>query len=221
MKTALLFGASGLVGGHCLRCLLSSDRYDKVKIFVRKELPVTHEKLEQHLIDFDKMDEVKDLMKGDDLYLCLGTTMKKAGSKAAFRKVDFDYAYNAAEIAATHGAKQLMLVSSIGADATSFFYYNKIKGELEEAIKELTYKTIHILRPSVLDGDRKEQRIGESIAIKAGKAIKFVLKGPLLKYTVIKAEKVAAAMLHFARQDLSGVHIHESNVLFNLKIDNQ
>ena len=130
-KTALLFGASGLVGGYCLNFLLASSAYNKVKIFVRKELELENEKLEQHIIDFDKLDDYRNLFKGDDVFCCLGTTIKKAGNKKAFRKVDYDYGYQIAKIAEEKGVNQFLLVSSVGADEDSIFFYSQVKGQTD------------------------------------------------------------------------------------------
>ena len=137
-KVAIIFGASGLIGGHCLRELLFRDTYHKVRSFGRRKLPMEHEKLEQFLIDFDQMEECAEKIQGNDTFICLGTTRAKAG-RDGFIKVDFDYSFNAAKYAAINGANQLLLVSSVGADANSFFLYPKTKGQLEEAIKRLPF----------------------------------------------------------------------------------
>ena len=126
-KTALLFGASGLVGGYCLQILLVSPIYKKVKIFTRRKLDFDNEKLEQHVIDFNKLEDYRDLVKGDDVFCCLGTTMKKAGGKEAFRKVDFTYSFQIAKIAASQSVNQFLLVSSVGADVDSVFFTIKLR----------------------------------------------------------------------------------------------
>ncbi len=119
MRTALILGASGLIGGHCLDLLLRDEAYDQVIVLVRKRLPKNHPKLTQHEVNFDRISEHTNLLKADDIFCCLGTTIKKAGSQEAFRKVDFTYAHEAAKLAAANGATQFLLVSSLGADAKS------------------------------------------------------------------------------------------------------
>ncbi|MCB0588438.1 MAG: oxidoreductase, partial [Phaeodactylibacter sp.] len=132
-KTALLFGASGLVGNQCLLQLLGHPAYRKVISFGRRKLELEHPRLEQHVINFDNLEKYGSLFKGHDLFSCLGTTMSKAGSREAFFRVDFTYAYESARLAVANGASQLLLVSSVGADPESLFFYTRVKGELESA----------------------------------------------------------------------------------------
>ncbi len=215
-KTALLFGASGLVGGHCLSELLASPVYKKVKIFVRKKLDVTHEKLEQHVIDFEQPEKYRNLLKGDDIYCCIGTTIKKAGSKAQFKKVDYTYNLQIAAMAAEQGVNQYLLVSSVGADPDSVFFYTRIKGELEEKVKQMDFWAIHIFQPSVLLGERNENRWGEHLAGKIAKGFDTLTGGLLAKYSPVEAEVVAKAMVAAAQGFKSGVHIYPSHVLLKM-----
>ncbi len=212
-KTALLFGASGLVGNQCLKILLASPAYKKVKIFGRKELDFDNEKLEQHIIDFNKLEDYRDLIKGDDLFCCLGTTMKKAGNKEAFKKVDFTYSFQIAKIAEEQGINQCLLVSSVGADADSVFFYNQIKGELEDAVRKMNFWATHIFRPSVLLGERNENRWGEQLAGRLAKGFDFLTGGLLTKYSPVEAEVVAKAMVVAAQGFESGLQIYPSHVL--------
>jgi len=202
-KTAILFGGSGLVGGFCLDLLLKSPNYAKVISFGRKKLKREHEKLEQFEIDFNNLSEYKNLIRGNDLFCALGTTIKKAGSQEAFRKVDFEYPKEIATIAAKNGVSQIILVSSVGADSKSKVFYSQVKGELEDAIRALPFWGIHILRPSLLLGDRNESRPLEKMGIIFSKGIDFLMGDLLGKYQPVKAEDVAKAMVIEA-QSLEG-----------------
>lgn len=211
-KTAILFGATGLVGGHCLRQLLVHPAYKKVIAIGRRKLKLSHEKLQQHVIDFDKLEDYSHLIKGHDLFSCLGTTMSKAGDKEAFYKVDFTYAYESARMALKNGANQVLLVSSVGADSDSMFYYPRVKGELEEAMKQLDFWAVRIFQPSVLLGDRQENRLAESIGIRLGKGVDWLTGGQLLgKYKPVEAEDVAKAMLRAAQKLEGGIWIYPSD----------
>jgi len=202
-KTAILFGGSGLVGGFCLDLLLESPNYAKVLSFGRRKLNKEHEKLEQIVIDFEKLSQYQKLIRGNDLFCALGTTIKKAGSQEAFRKVDFEYPKEIATIAAKNGVSQFILVSASGADSTSKIFYNKVKGELEDEIKKLPFWSIHVLRPSLLLGDRKESRPLERFGIIVSRGIGFLMGDLLGKYQPVKAEDVAKAMVLEA-QSLEG-----------------
>jgi uncharacterized protein YbjT (DUF2867 family) len=212
-KTALLFGATGLVGGHALEFLLMHPAYDKVLAFVRKPIQQAHEKLVQHIIDFDNAESWGHLVKGDDLFCCLGTTMAKAGSKAAFFKVDYTYPMQAAHFAVQNKVHQYLLVSSVGADTDSIFFYSKVKGQLEEALQKMDFWSIHIFRPSVLLGERNENRFGEEVAGKIGRLIDRFTGGLLTKYKPIEADVVAKAMVAAAQGLEPGTHIYPSHWL--------
>lgn len=212
----MIFGASGLVGGFCLDFLLHHAAYRQVIAFVRKPLKKDHERLRQIEVDFDRPETFADKIKGDDLFICLGTTMGKAGSREAFYKVDFKYSFRAAKVAAEHGVNQLFLVSSVGADKDSMFYYSQVKGELEEAVKELPFWAIHIFQPSVLLGERNENRWGEEIAGKLGRIIDRLTGGLLTKYRPVEADVVAQAMVNAAQQLSKGIHVYPSHYLQEL-----
>ncbi len=210
-RTALVLGASGLIGGHCLDLLLQDEAYSQVIVLVRKPLPITHPKLTQHAVDFDRLQDFASVVKADDVFCCLGTTIKTAGSQEAFRKVDFTYAHEAAKIALHNGASQFLLVSSLGADAKSSVFYSRVKGEIEAAISALNFASISIFRPSFLLGERNEFRLGERLAEPIAKAISFLLIGNLRKYRPIEALTVAAAMIEIAKAEIKGVNVYESD----------
>ncbi len=215
-KTAILLGASGLVGSHCLDLLLASPIYDRVLSIGRRELEISNEKLVQHVIDFDKVDQYAGLFRGDDLFCCLGTTMRKAGSKEAFQKVDYHYIYDTARQAAKTGVNQFLLVSSVGASADSLFFYSRVKGKTEQAIRELPFWAVHIFRPSLLLGERNENRWGEEIAEKIGKGLDLITGGLLTKYKPVEAEVVAKAMVQAAQGLQQGIHFYPSHLLQQL-----
>jgi uncharacterized protein YbjT (DUF2867 family) len=212
-KTALLFGSTGLVGGYVLNFLLLHPAYGRVVAFTRRPLDTEHPKLTQHLIDFDQPEKYRHLVKGDDLFCCLGSTMAKAGSKAAFYKVDYTYCYQAASMAAGNKVHQFLLVSSVGANPGSFFFYSKVKGQLEAAVQQLPFWGIHIFRPSVLLGERNENRFGEELAGKLGRVIDRFTGGLLTKYRPIEADVVAKAMVNAAQGLQPGVHVYPSHWL--------
>lgn len=211
-KTAIILGATGLVGSYCLEQLLKHPAYKKVVVLGRRKLNRSHERLEQHIIDFDHLEKYQELFIGNDLFSCLGTTMAIAGSKEAFYKVDYTYVFESAQIAAQNKVNQLLLVSSIGADPDSLFYYTQVKGEIEAAVKQLPFWAVHIFRPSVLVGDRKENRLGERLAAELGKGLDWLTGGDLLgKYKPSKVEDVAKAMLRAAQKLEGGIWTYPSD----------
>ncbi|MEX2604924.1 MAG: NAD(P)H-binding protein, partial [Gracilimonas sp.] len=153
-RTAIVIGATGLVGSQVLDQLLEDKSYQKVKVFHRRSTGVVHPKLEEHIVDFKELDSWKSLIAGDELYSALGTTIKKAGGQEAQYTIDFTYQYETAKAAAENGVKKFALVSSAGANPKSRAFYTKLKGELDEAVKELPFEVTVILRPSILAGNR-------------------------------------------------------------------
>ncbi len=216
-KTALVLGGSGLVGGFVLQQLLNHPAYKKVISLGRRKLSLRGEGLEQHVIDFDKLYDHQELMQAQDVFSCLGTTMAKAGSKAAFYKVDYTYAFESAKLAAEAGANQLMLVSSLGADPDSLFFYTRVKGELSEAVRKLPYWAIHIFEPSILLGPRKEQRLAEQLAVRLTKNIAPYIRGPRIgKYRPVEAEDVAKAMIAVAQGLQPGQMGYDSATIYEI-----
>ncbi|WP_299819585.1 oxidoreductase [uncultured Pontibacter sp.] len=211
VRSALIAGASGLVGGHCLELLLQGDRYSQVISVGRRDLPLIHPKLEQKKVDFNKLQSYAADLDVDDVFCCLGTTIKKAGSKEAFYKVDHTYVVELAKLTARKGAAQFVVVSAMGADAGSMVFYNKVKGEMERDVQQQGFGAVHIVRPSLLLGERDEHRTGEAFAAKVMKPLSSLMVGPLKKYKPIEAETVARAMVYVASQQQQGVHIYPSD----------
>ncbi len=208
MKIALIAGATGLVGGKLLNLLLSSTQFDKVISIGRREVPLKNAKLENCIVDFEELDTLN--IKVDVVFCCLGTTIKKAGSQDAFRKVDLEFPKNIASYASKIGATSFHLISSIGANSTSSVFYNKVKGEVENAISSFLFKQTHIYRPSMLLGKRNETRFLESVGIFIFKLLQFLFVGSLKNYKAIEAQKVAEFMFQCSLLDTEGVFIHSS-----------
>ncbi|SOB78262.1 NADH(P)-binding [Marinobacter sp. LV10R510-11A] len=192
----LLLGATGLTGGLVLSGLLARDEVESVIVPVRKRLESVHTKLHQQEMDFDRMEDHAGLFAVDVIICCLGTTIKKAGSQEQFRKVDYGYCLKAAELGQAAGARAFILMSAIGSSSSSTIFYNRIKGELENSVKGLGYSYLSIYHPSLLLGNRPENRLGEALGAKAMPLINRVLLGPLEKYRGIEAGKVASAMVN-------------------------
>lgn len=214
-RTALIAGASGLVGSHLLQLLLRSKAYGKVISLGRRPLSLRHPKLEQHQADFAQLPDFR-AWQPDDVYCCLGTTIRKAGSKAAFRQVDYDYLVALAAKTARLPEAQFLLITAMGADPGSGLFYNRVKGEAERDIRKLPLHALHIIRPSLLLGERTEMRTGELLAQKTGIALQFLFTGPLKKYKPIPAEVVAAAMVQAALRQQPGPHVYLSDQLFEM-----
>jgi len=193
LKSAIVFGSSGLVGLALLEQLLNDDRYKTVKILVRKSIGIKHPKLDELIIDFNKFEDFRDQVTGDDLFCCLGTTLHNAGSAEAFRKVDFEWVRCCAVYGCENGIKNFIVVSSVGANANSKNLYLRTKGEMEKAIAIFKFQKLVILRPSILLGDRKTFRLGEVI----GKFLVLLFSFLIPKrYKGVAASVVAATMVN-------------------------
>jgi uncharacterized protein YbjT (DUF2867 family) len=215
MKTALIIGSTGLVGAQLLNLILESPVYDKVVVFVKRDTAIKHPKLIQHLIDFDKIENYQNLVVGDDFFCTIGTTIKKAGSQEAFKKVDLIYPKQFAQIALKNKVSQFLIISSLGANEQSTNFYLKTKGEMEAFLKKLTFKSTIILRPSLLLGNRTEFRVGEKFGAIFMKTISILLFGKLQKYKPIESKTVAKALFELAQQNQDGFKIYESNEIQN------
>ena len=207
-RSIALFGATGLVGRECLRLLLDRQEFARVVVVTRRDLPLDitppqRMKLELQVVDFARLAEHAHLLRVDQVLCSLGTTIRKAGSQPAFRVVDFDYPLQIARLGVEQGARHFLLVSALGANARSAAFYNRVKGELEDAVRALPYRSHTIVRPSLLLGERAEFRLGERVAAHLG----FLAPR---KYQPVAARDVARALVEAAATDLPGVKVIES-----------
>jgi len=209
-RRALLAGATGLVGRHVLTRLLESDAYESVTLFLRHEIPLSHPKVQQRVVDFDRLSRISSFPMVDDVFCCLGTTMRKAGSEAAFRRVDLSYVGELARLASVSRARQFLLISAMGADPASRIFYNRVKGEAEEAVRRLGFEGTEIFRPSLLSGRREEKRPGERLGLAVARLLSFAMVGPIRKYRAIRADVVADVMVRVALKEPRGVNVFES-----------
>lgn len=200
--TATLIGATGLIGSHLLDLLLADTDFDTVRILVRRPFDLNHPKLEKKLVDFADMESYRLALEGSDVVFCaVGTTQKKVkGDKDAYRKVDFDIPVNAARLGKLCGCETFVLVSSVGASSQSNNFYLKLKGEVEDAVTETGITRLHIVRPSLLLGKRKEHRFGERIAQAVMPVVSFLLPK---KYRPVQARKVAEEMIRMSKTNVS------------------
>lgn len=208
-KRVLLAGATGLVGGECLKALQNADFCEQISLFVRTPIKNLSEypKAAQHVVDFDNPQTYGRLAACDIAICALGSTMKKAGSKPAFYKVDFTYSLDVARAALEHGAQHFILVSAMGALPESLLYYNRVKGELEQAVMGLGYPCVSIFRPSIILGNRKESRLAEEIGKFFVRLFGFAIPG---KYKPVHARAIAGAIVDQAASSKAGTRIFES-----------
>jgi uncharacterized protein YbjT (DUF2867 family) len=203
MRRVLLLGATGLVGSELLPMLLADDTVARVIVITRRPTNVRHVKLDERIFDLAEMDRHPTIFAADQIFCTLGTTIRNAGSQEQFRFVDHDLPLLAAKLGLEHGAHHYLIVSALGANAKSQVFYNRVKGETENDLIALGYRSLTIARPSLLLGPRKERRTGEEI----GKLFGWLLPP---KYRPIEAKAVAHALAESARKDEPGVHIIES-----------
>ena len=215
MKTALVFGSSGLIGGHLLNQLIKNDNYNKIKLFVRSEPVINESKIEIIKTDFNNLESCKDNIKGDDCFFCIGTTKQNSPDKNEYQKVELEIPKKIAEIAKANLVNSFIFISSIYANPKSSGDYVKFKGLVEEELKKLNFSNLGILRPSFLMGDRKENRVSEKIAILTFRLLSPLLIGPLKKIKPIDSEKVAKAMIKIANKNLGKI-IFESNEIVEI-----
>lgn len=207
-RTAIIAGATGLVGSELLKLLVASPEHERIHVLARRPLTERPDKAEVHVVDFSALGK---LPRALECYICLGTTIKLAGSQAAFRKVDLDAVVAVARAAHDAGASRLAVVSALGADARSAVFYNRVKGEMEAAVQQLGYKTVAILRPSLLAGER--QNLGQ--ATRPGEQISLALLRPWARliprsFRPIEAGDVARTMIDALADPVEGLRIIES-----------
>ena len=210
-KKALIVGATGLTGKALLNYLLTSDVYETVTVLTRRPLQLKDEKIKEVIVDFDSLSTYKVFIVADDVFCCLGTTIKKAKSQDAFRKVDLQYPLEIARIAKENGAKKYIVISSMGANSKSSIFYSKVKGMMEESLQKMRYESLHIMRPSMLLGNREEFRAGEYFGIVMYKLLSWLFVGSLKKYKAIHVNTVAKGMFKAAQTDKSGINIYLSD----------
>lgn len=215
MKSAIVIGATGLIGKQLLMQLLADESFDAVKVFTRRTTGVNHVKLTEFIVDLGEIENSANDLNGDVLFSTLGTTLKTAGSKEAQYAIDFDMQFNTAKIAATNGVKNLVLLSSAGANSKSSIFYSRMKGELDDAVQKLGFESVHIIRPSMLAGDREEFRWTEKIFTPIMYAFSWI--PGIRKYRPIQDTEVASAMINASKSVAAdGCSIYELEAVFKL-----
>ena len=215
MKTAIVFGSTGLIGGHLVNQLIQDNYYTKIKIFVRSQTSINNEKVEVINIDFNNLGNHKTEITGDDCFFCIGTTKQNSPDKNDYQKVELDIPKEIAQIAKANSVKSFIFISSIYANPNSSGNYVKFKGLVEEELKRLNFSKLGILRPSFLMGKRKENRTGEKIGILTFSLLSPLLFGPFKKMRPINSENVAKAMIKIANSNLEKT-VYESNEIVEL-----
>ena len=215
MKTAIVFGSTGLIGGHLVNQLIQDNYYTKIKIFVRSQTSINNEKVEVINIDFNNLGNHKTEITGDDCFFCIGTTKQNSPDKNDYQKVELDIPKEIAQIAKANSVKSFIFISSIYANPNSSGNYVKFKGLVEEELKRLNFSKLGILRPSFLMGKRKENRVGEKIGILTFSVLSPLLFGPFKKMRPISSEIVAKAMIKIANSNLEKT-VFESNEIVEL-----
>lgn len=218
-KTAIVLGATGLIGQHLVQELLENEFFSKVRILVRRPMTLKHPKADVQVVNFnDEKDIAARIDIGDVIFCCIGTTRKKVkGNKTAYRKVDYDIPIITARLGVQHGFNQFLMVSAIGANPVAANFYLQLKGCIEEDVTALPFESIHIFRPSILLGKREEFRLGESIGKVIVSAFSFLLIGGWRKYKPIHAAEVATAMVAAANKEVAGVHMYEYDEMIKLQ----
>lgn len=207
MKTAIILGATGLTGGKLLELLLNDPNYAKIKLFSRSSVGISDPKIKEYLGDMFNLGDFKDLFTGDEVFCCIGTTKSKTPNKEFYRKIDFGIPKSAALLAKENGIKTFIVISALGANAKSAIFYNRIKGQMEEAALQAQIPKTHILQPSLIGGKRQERRIGEWIFKQLMKVANLVMAGPLKKYKTIHPSSIAKAMVWMANNEYERVRI--------------
>ena len=215
MKTALLFGSSGLIGGHLLNQLIQNNNYTKIKIFVRSDPEINDTKVEIIKIDFNNLENHIEDIKGDDCFFCIGTTKQNSPDKNEYQRVELEVPKQIAQIAKSNLVNSFIFVSALYANPKSSGSYVRFKGMVEEELKRLNFPKLALMRPSFLMGDRKEKRVGEKIGIFVFKLLSPLLLGPLKKMRPIHSETVAKAMIRAVNENLEK-NIFESNEIAEL-----
>ena len=201
MKSALIFGSSGLIGNHLLNKILQSNKYTHIKLFVRSIPKIDNSKVETIQTDFNNLEKYKDSIVANDCFFCIGTTKKKTPDKNEYRRIEYNIPVEIAQIAKSNSVDSFIYISSLGANPNASGDYLKNKGQVEEELKKLNFIKLAILRPSILLGERKENRVGEKIGVFVMQMLSPLFLGNLKKIKPIKAEYVAKAMFAIAQND--------------------
>ena len=218
MKTALIFGSSGLVGSHLLDLITQDNNYSKIKLYVRSEPKKVNSKFEIIKVDFNKLEDYKNSINGDDCFFCIGTTRKNTPDKNEYIKVEYNLPVSVANMAKSNSVNNFIYISSLGANPNATSLYLKNKGKAEEELVKLNFTNLSILRPSILVGNRKENRFGEKIGIFAMKTFSPLFFGNMKKYKPINVENVAKSMLQVAQKHYQN-NIFESDEIVRIGTD--
>jgi uncharacterized protein YbjT (DUF2867 family) len=211
-KTAIILGASGLTGAIVLEKLLNDDRYDSIKLFSRKRIDGLSSKVKQYIGDLLSIETFKKDFTGDDVYCCIGTTAKKTPNKIEYKAIDYGIPVAAASLAKANKINTFVVVSSIGANSKSSAFYTRTKGEMERDVLSKKVEYTYILRPSIIDGNRKEQRLGEKIGLIVFKIFQPLFLGKLNKYKITEAEHIAQAMIKLANSSSQEIIITSNKI---------
>lgn len=213
MSTVLLTGATGLVGRLCLNLLLEDPYFDQIKVITRRPLYQVHSKLKEFITDFDKLEDLAPEFEATTTICCLGSTIKDAGSREQFMKIDHDYPFQIARLSHRQGNKHFIVISAVGASKNSLFFYSRVKGLMEEDIKTVPFQTISIFQPSLIDGERKEVRVMEELTLKVSRPIGRILPASLKKYSPLPAIDIAKAICHTAKSSTTGIHCYQGEAI--------
>lgn len=217
MKTAIIAGASGLVGKQLLYQLIESNQYHQIIVLVRKPIAISAINIKQLIVNFDELQNWSTELVGTDVFCCLGTTIKKAGNQENFKKIDYEYCLNLANITIKNGSKNFFLISALGANAKSKVFYNRVKGELENAISKLGFQSVYYFQPSLLLGNRAEFRFGEKLAQIIFKPVsKIMVLFGAKKYAAITDIQVAKAMIHYAQNPTKGIYTISNQMMLSI-----
>lgn len=200
-KTAIILGATGLTGGLLLEKLLKDDRYEKIKLFSRSTMDIEHPKIEEHLIDLLQLQMHAEDFIADEVFCCIGTTNAKTPDKELYHKIDYGIPVTAAQLCKTNNISTFIVISALGANPKSSVFYNRTKGEMEEAVLEFDIIKTHILQPSLISGKREEKRAGEYFFKQLMRVFDPFLLGPLKKYRAIHPETIVSAMIWLANHE--------------------
>lgn len=212
LKTAIILGATGLTGGHLLKRLLADEHYEKVLLFSRKSTGISSERIQEHLVDLFELGKHRDDFRADVVFCCIGSTKRKTPNERLYRKVDYGIPVTAAKLCRENGIEHFLVISALGADPDSRFFYNRTKGEMEKAILQQEIRNTYIFQPSLIGGKRKEWRPLEWLGKQLMRAANFVMFGPLKKYQSIPPSSIAKAMYIVAEQGYNKIKIASDEI---------